>query len=99
MDGNSNLYDGVSDTDIRYAEIWILGGCMIKARDIALFRGQYGVGQRIKATKVVSSERRVETEVEIVGIYPFFVLVQDVIDPKYKWSMKWIDLMLEKGIV
>lgn len=71
----------------------------MRKSDIARFRGQFGVGQIINVIKETSSERKMKVEAEIVGIYPYFCLVQLKENAKYRWSVKWVYLMMEKGIV
>ena len=68
----------------------------MRRNDIRKYRNSYSVGETIKVPKVLSSERIVETEVEIVEIYDWFCLIQPKIDPKYKWCIKWVDLMMGK---
>ena len=59
-------------------------------RDIFYYRLNFGVGQIIRIPKILSSERSVMVDAEIVGIYPHFVLVTD---GNYRWSVNWIDLI------
>ena len=68
----------------------------MRRNDIRNYRNSYSVGETIKVPKVLSSERIVETEVEIVEIYDWFCLIQPKIEPNYKWCIKWVDLMMGK---
>lgn len=68
----------------------------MRKSDIRNYRNNCRIGQMLKVNKVVSSERLVETEVEIVEIYDWFCLVQPKVDPKYKWCIKWVDLLMGK---
>lgn len=71
---------------------------MIKVQDIAYFRANFGVGQIIKAQKMLSNDKFTKVDVKIIQIYPFHCLVEDAINPTYRWCEKWIDLMMYGGI-
>lgn len=70
----------------------------MRTRDLKHIRNNFGVGNIIKVTKRYSSERSEKVEVEIVAKYPFFCLVQDAIDPKYKWCVSWESLAGSVGL-
>lgn len=71
---------------------------MIKVQDIALFRGNYSEDQIIKARKMTSNDKVAQVEVRIIRKYPLHCLVEEVVNPKYRWCVNWIDLMLYGGI-
>ncbi len=66
----------------------------MREAEIIRFRLNHSVGQRIKAPKMMSNDKLQMVDAVIVGIYPWHCLVQPVTEPKYKWCVKWIDLMV-----
>ena len=66
----------------------------MRKKDIERFRLNHSVGQRIKAPKMMSNDKMQLVDAEIVGIYPWHCLVQAVTDPKYKWSVRWYELIV-----
>lgn len=67
---------------------------VMKNLDIANYRNNHRVGQRLKAPKVMSNDKTILVDTVILEIHAYHCLVQDVVDPKYKWCVKWIDLMV-----
>ncbi len=67
---------------------------VMKDLDIAIYRNNHRVGQRLKAPKVMSNDKTIPVDAEILEIHKYHCLVQDVNEPKYRWCVKWIDLMV-----
>ena len=72
---------------------------MIRLKDLRNERNNHYIGQIIRVPKARSSERIENVNARIVGMYPKFVLLEDEIQPRYRWSLKWIDLILLGGQV
>ena len=70
---------------------------MLRKDDVAYFRGNHGIGQKIKCSKYYGGEKREIVTATILGIYPQVALVTDE-KKKYKWCVKWVDLMIQEGI-
>lgn len=62
-------------------------------KDILFERVNHRVGEIIKAPKLVRGDTLQQVEAVILEIYPFHCVVQDKVDPKYRWSVMWVDLM------
>lgn len=71
---------------------------MIKVQDVAAFRGNYAEGQIIKANKMLSNDKVARVDVKILKKYSFHCLVEDAVNPRYKWCVKWLDLMVYGGM-
>ena len=70
-------------------------------KDILYERINHSVGEIIRVPKIVKGDAVQTVDAEIIGIYPFHVLVQDKTkngeEPKYRWSVMWVDLMGVRG--
>lgn len=70
---------------------------MLRKDDVAYFRGNHGVGQKIKCIKLYGGEKKEQVTATILGIFPQFALVTDE-KKRYRWCVKWVDLMIQEGI-
>lgn len=66
----------------------------MKETDIMMYRNNHSVGQRLKVPKMMSNDKTANVDTEILEIHKYHCLVQDVNEPKYRWCVKWIDLMV-----
>jgi hypothetical protein len=66
----------------------------MKKSDIINFRNNHFAGERLKVPKITTNDKFDMVSAELLELYPYHCLVQDTTDPKYKWSVKWIDLMM-----
>ena len=58
------------------------------------FRNNHFVGQRLKVPKILSNDKSEMVSAEILETYTWHCLVQQTEEPKYKWCVKWVDLMM-----
>lgn len=63
-------------------------------KDIMMYRVNHRVGQKIKVPKLMSNDKATMVEAVIIGIYPNHCVVQDASEPKYRWSVRWTDLIM-----
>jgi hypothetical protein len=61
----------------------------MRVKDLNNIRKKYKIGQIINTVKQYSSERSEIVKAEIVGKYKYFCLVQDAVNPKYRWCVYW----------
>jgi hypothetical protein len=64
----------------------------MRVRDLNNIRKKYKIGQIINTVKQYSSERSEIVEAKIIGKYKYFCLVQDAVNPKYRWCVYWTSI-------